>query len=57
MERCIEDIRGWTINGRLLLNNDKTEVLLIGTRHQLNKIDLNCNLGVGNSNISPVTSA
>ena len=57
MERCIEDIRGLMINDRLLLNDDKTEVLLIGTRHQLNKIDLNCNLCVGNNNISPVTSA
>ena len=57
MERCIEDILGLMINDRLLLNDDKTEVLLIGTRHQLNKIDLNCNLCVGNNNISPVTSA
>ena len=56
MERCIEDIRGLMINDRLLLN-DKTDVLLIGTRHQLNKIDLNCNLCVRNNNISPVTSA
>ena len=57
MERCIEDICCWMISDRLLLNDDKTEVLLIGTRHQLNKIDLNCNLRVGNNNISPVTSA
>ena len=31
MERCIADIRSWMINDRLLLNDDKTEVLLIGT--------------------------
>jgi len=32
MERCIKDIRHWMISNRLLLNDDKTEFLLIGTR-------------------------
>ena len=39
MERCIADIRSWMINDRLLLNDGKTEVLLIGTQYQLNKLD------------------
>ena len=39
MERCIEDIRHWMISDRLLLNDDKTEFLLIGTRQQLNKVE------------------
>ena len=39
MEDCIKDIRNWLIEGRLLLNDDKTEFLVIGTRHQLNKLN------------------
>ena len=39
MEDCIKDIRKWLIEGRLLLNDDKTEFLVIGTRYQLNKLN------------------
>ena len=39
MEDCLKDIRKWLIEGRLLLNDDKTEFLVIGTRHQLNKLN------------------
>ncbi|KAL9981312.1 hypothetical protein ACROYT_G009999 [Oculina patagonica] len=38
MESCIADIRSWMISDRLLLNDDKTEMLLIGTQYQLNKL-------------------
>ena len=38
MEDCIKDIRNWLIESRLLLNDDKTEFLVIGTRQQLNKL-------------------
>ena len=38
MEDCIKDIRNWFIEGRLLLDDDKTEFLVIGTRQQLNKL-------------------
>ena len=36
MEDCIKDIRNWLIEGRLLLNDDNTEFLVIGTRYHLN---------------------
>ena len=39
MERCIEDIRHWMVSDRPLLNNEKTEFLLIGTRQQLSKVE------------------
>ena len=39
MEDSIKDIRNWLIEGRLLLNDDKTEFLVIGTRYQLNKLN------------------
>ena len=39
MEDCNKDIRNWLIEGRLLLNDDETEFLVIGTLHQLNKLN------------------
>ena len=39
MERCIEDIQHWMVGDRLLLNDKKTEFLLIGTRQQLSKVE------------------
>ena len=39
MECCIEKItRRWLIHDRLLLNDDKTEFIIIGTRQQLKKL-------------------
>ena len=35
----LRKIRHWMISDRLLLNDDKTEFLLIGTRQQLNKVE------------------
>ena len=54
MERCIEDIRHWMVSDRLLLNDDKTEFLLIGTRQQLNKVE-SLPLRVGTMDIEPVS--
>ena len=39
MEDCIKDIRNGLTEGRLLLNDDKTEFLAIGTRQQLDKLN------------------
>ena len=50
MEACIEDIRKWMIDGRLLLNKTKTEFLAIGTRQQLSKLRSSC-IQVGNQKI------
>ena len=38
---CIHDLRNWMIEDRLMLNDDKTELMLIGTRQQLQKVNLN----------------
>ncbi|CAB4036288.1 Hypothetical predicted protein, partial [Paramuricea clavata] len=40
MENCIRDIRSWMRNDRLLLNDDKTEFLIIGTKQQLAKVNI-----------------
>ena len=49
-ECCIEKIRRWLIHDRLLLNDDKTEFIIIGTRQQLNK---NIRLRILGSEIKP----
>ena len=55
MERCIEDIRHWMVSDRLLLNDEKTEFLLIGTRQQLSKVEpLRIPLRVEAMDIEPV---
>ena len=54
MERCIEKIkiRHCLIHDRLLLNDDKTEFIIIGTRQQLGKLQA-MNIKVGGSEIKP----
>ena len=52
MERCIEKIRHCLVHDRLLLNDDKTEFIIIGTRQQLGKLQA-MNIKVGGSEIKP----
>ena len=39
LHSCVEDIRKWMASHHLKLNEDKTEVLLIGNKASLNKMD------------------
>ena len=41
MEACLQDIRDWMIRDKLMINDDKTEFLIIGTKAQLSKIHQN----------------
>ena len=41
MRDYIHDLRNWMIEDRLMLNDDKTELVLIGNRQQLQKVNLN----------------
>jgi len=36
---CIKDLEDWMIRDQLKLNDDKTELLLIGTKQQLEKVN------------------
>ena len=56
MTDCISDIRSWMISDNLMLNDDKTEFLIIGTRQQLAKVNINCTR-VGSTDVCPVTVA
>ena len=35
---CVDDIRGWMLTNSLMINDKKTEVMLVGTPQQLTKI-------------------
>ena len=48
MQSCIVDIRKWMLQDRLKLNDDKTEFIVIGTRQQLAKVNID-SLQVGES--------
>ena len=52
IERCIQVIRDWMHDNKLLLNEAKTEFLLIGTKQQLAKVNIS-HVEVGNANIAP----
>ena len=41
MRECIHDLRNWMIEDRLTSNDDKTELILIDIRQQLQKVNLN----------------
>jgi len=56
MERCILDIRTWMLTDKLKLNDDKTEFILIGTKQELSKVNID-SLTVGNIDVAPVTVA
>ena len=51
MEACVEDLRRWMIKDKLMLNDDKTEFVLIGTKQQLAKVCIDT-LSVGISEVS-----
>ncbi|PFX29714.1 putative RNA-directed DNA polymerase from transposon X-element [Stylophora pistillata] len=55
LEACISDVRSWLIYNRLLINDSKTEFLVVGSRHQLSKIAID-SITVGNSTIQPLNS-
>ena len=40
VESCIEDIRNWMLNDKLKLNDDETELMIIGTSQQLAKVSI-----------------
>ena len=53
MTDCISDVRSWLISNNLILNEDKAEFLILGTKQQLAKVN-NDNIKVGSANVSPV---
>ena len=56
IEHCIHAIRAWMQADKLKLNENKTEVMLIGTRQQLSKANVDT-LNVGDTSIAIVNKA
>ena len=56
MQKCICDVRAWMREDQLMLNDDKTEFLIIGTRQQLSKVSIE-SIKIGETEVSPVASA
>ena len=54
MEACLCDMRSWMINDKLMINDSKTEFMLIGTKAQLQKTK-SATLTFGESILSPST--
>ena len=54
LQDCISDIRSWMIADRLKLNDDKTEFMIIGTRAQLDKVNVS-EIVVGQTKVPAVT--
>ncbi len=54
VSECIVDIKTWMKSNLLMLNDSKTEVVLLGTKQQLCKLS-NLEISVGNANIKPCT--
>ena len=54
--RCISDICLWMRTNLLKLNDDKTELIILGTRQQLGKVG-DVTIMIGNDTIPAVSSA
>ena len=54
MEHCISDIRTWMLTDKLKLNDGKTEFMLISTKQQLSKVNID-SLTVGSIDVAPVS--
>jgi hypothetical protein len=53
---AINDLRKWMIQDKLKLNDGKTELLIIGSKQQLQKLNP-CHVCVGNADVLPVPIA
>ena len=52
METCISDIRCWMAQNTLKLNDDKTEVIIFGSKHQLSNLGA-VSVKIGDTEITP----
>ena len=39
IQNCVNDVRKWMLVNKIMINDSKTEFLIIGSKHQLNKIE------------------
>lgn len=51
MERCVNEIRAWMLCDKLIINDGKTEFVIIGTRQQLSKVHIDSLAAVGDTQV------
>lgn len=56
MQKCTCDVRAWMREDQLMLIDDKTEFLIIGTLQQLSKVSIQ-SIKIAQTEVSPVASA
>ena len=55
IKNCIRDVRAWMRDDKLMLNDDKTEFLIIGSERQLSKVSVD-KINIGQAEVSPASS-
>ena len=53
IQSCISDVRKWMLTHRLKINDLKTEFMIVGSKHQLEKVNIE-EITVGTCKIKPV---
>ena len=58
LETCLKELKSWLVSNGLKLNDDKSEFLLLGSKHMLRKVDYqSCYLRIGSTCITPSKTA
>ena len=55
IQACISDVRKWMLANKLKINDGKTEFMIIGSKHNLSRLNIN-SIKIGDTEIKPVTS-
>ena len=55
IENCVAELRSWIISNMLMVNGSKTELLIVGSKQQLERVNIPF-IHVGEDQITPVTS-
>ena len=55
IENCVTELRSWMISNMLMVNDSKTEFLIVGSKQQLERVNIPF-IHVGEDQITPVTS-
>ena len=56
MQSCVVEIKKWLCNDKLLMNDGKTEFIIIGTKEQLAKVNID-NITIAETNVKPISVA
>ena len=55
IENCVAELRSWIITNMLMVNDNKTEFLIVGSKQQFERVNIPF-IHVGEDQITPVTS-